>query len=174
MRRHLLSCVPERWHARFAILSNKLQEEVFWRIRAVVARGGLCCFPSVWENFPNACLEAMSLGAPVVGSDSGGMSEIIEDGISGVLFKSGDATSLASALSGLLTSEALRKRISAEAPQRIAALCSPTTVVNQTIGAIDAARVDPLFGKRRSFDEVPLPVNSTTSPMSRLMPRWFR
>jgi glycosyltransferase involved in cell wall biosynthesis len=42
-------------------------------------------FPSRWENWPNVCLEAMSLGCVVIGSKNGGMSEMIEHGISGYL-----------------------------------------------------------------------------------------
>jgi glycosyltransferase involved in cell wall biosynthesis len=43
--------------------------------------------PSVWENFPNTCIEAMSLGLPVVASTSGGQAELIgDDGRCGLLF----------------------------------------------------------------------------------------
>lgn len=43
------------------------------------------CFPSWWENMPMVCLEAMMCGAIVIGSSSGGMSEIITDGEDGFL-----------------------------------------------------------------------------------------
>lgn len=43
------------------------------------------CFPSWWENMPMVCIESMLQGAIVIGSNSGGMSEIIEDGKSGFL-----------------------------------------------------------------------------------------
>lgn len=46
---------------------------------------GVVCFPSWWENMPMVCIEAMSMGAIVIGSNSGGMAEIIENGISGFL-----------------------------------------------------------------------------------------
>jgi glycosyltransferase involved in cell wall biosynthesis len=45
------------------------------------------CFPSWWNNFPMVCIEAMMCGAIVIGSSSGGMSEIITDGKDGFLLE---------------------------------------------------------------------------------------
>ena len=45
----------------------------------------LCCFPSHWESFGLICIEAMSVEGLVLGSSSGGMSEIIEEGKDGFL-----------------------------------------------------------------------------------------
>lgn len=45
----------------------------------------LVCFPSWWDNMPMVCIEAMQAGAIVLGSSSGGMSEIITDGENGFL-----------------------------------------------------------------------------------------
>ncbi|MCH5311279.1 MAG: glycosyltransferase family 4 protein [Prevotella sp.] len=43
------------------------------------------CFPSWWENMPMVCIEAMLCGGIVLGSNSGGMSEIIINGKNGFL-----------------------------------------------------------------------------------------
>ena len=43
------------------------------------------CFPSWWENMPMVCIEAMMCGALVIGSNSGGMAEIINNGVNGFL-----------------------------------------------------------------------------------------
>lgn len=45
----------------------------------------LCCFPSHFEPFGLTCIEAMSVGGLVLGSTSGGMSEIIDEGKDGFL-----------------------------------------------------------------------------------------
>jgi glycosyltransferase involved in cell wall biosynthesis len=49
--------------------------------------------PSLFENYPYAVLEAMSAGCPVIVSQSGGHSEMVENGVSGYIFshqKTGD------------------------------------------------------------------------------------
>jgi glycosyltransferase involved in cell wall biosynthesis len=47
----------------------------------------VACFPSWWDNFPMVCIEAMMCGTIVIGSSSGGMSEIITDGEDGFLLE---------------------------------------------------------------------------------------
>ena len=57
--------------------------------------------PSLWEGMPNAVLEAMALGKPVIASRIPGMDELVQDGRTGLLFTPGNAAELARALSGL-------------------------------------------------------------------------
>lgn len=54
--------------------------------------------PSVAEPLARAIIEAMSVGVPVVASDSGGNQEIVESEHNGLLFKTGDPLHLASQL----------------------------------------------------------------------------
>ena len=54
--------------------------------------------PAWGEPFGIAVVEAMALGKPVVASNSGGPLEIIEAGVSGVLFKTFDSSALADAV----------------------------------------------------------------------------
>lgn len=49
----------------------------------------ICLFPSLWENFPNVCLEAMSSARCIIGSRNGGMSEML-DGDCGILISPED------------------------------------------------------------------------------------
>ena len=44
-----------------------------------VKRAAFTVIPSIWENWPNTCIEAMSLGKVVVGSIHGGQAEMIGD-----------------------------------------------------------------------------------------------
>lgn len=55
--------------------------------------------PSQWyENNPMTIVEAYSFGTPVIGSDLGGIPEIIKDGATGFVFKHGDTESLSDAI----------------------------------------------------------------------------
>ncbi|MGV8892080.1 MAG: glycosyltransferase [Burkholderiaceae bacterium] len=52
--------------------------------------------PSIWyENFPRTIVEAFSCGLPVFASRIGALANIIQDGVTGLLFNPGDATDLA-------------------------------------------------------------------------------
>lgn len=61
----------------------------------LVSEANFVIVPSEWyENNPMTIIEAYSVGTPVIGARIGGIPEIIIDGKTGFLFKSGDITSL--------------------------------------------------------------------------------
>jgi glycosyltransferase involved in cell wall biosynthesis len=60
----------------------------------------------------------MASGCAVIGSRVGGIPELIEDGVSGMLFESGNEDHLAALLQKLIENEALRKKTAAAAAQR--------------------------------------------------------
>jgi colanic acid/amylovoran biosynthesis glycosyltransferase len=64
------------------------------------------------DSLPNAILEAMAAGVPVVTTPVAGIPEAIEQGRTGMLVPPGDARALASALEELLKSDPLCQRIS--------------------------------------------------------------
>ncbi len=64
------------------------------------------------EGVPNAMLEAMAAGLPVVATRHGGIPEAVCDGESGLLVAENDAPALAASMLSILGSEALRQRIS--------------------------------------------------------------
>ena len=72
-------------------------------LRDLVARAKVTVYPSQWpENCPLSVIESMSLGTPVIGSDMGGIPELIRPGKTGELFPAGDVSALESALRALL------------------------------------------------------------------------
>jgi glycosyltransferase involved in cell wall biosynthesis len=61
---------------------------------------------------PQAAIEASFTGVPVVASKVGGLSELVDDGQTGLLFQSGDAAGLAAALHRLLSEPAFARELS--------------------------------------------------------------
>jgi len=79
----------------------------------------ICVFPSIWENFPNVCLEAMAAGRAVVASDAGGMAEMLEGGKHGILIPPRNPNAIANAVLRLLKSADLCRTLGASARRRV-------------------------------------------------------
>jgi glycosyltransferase involved in cell wall biosynthesis len=84
-------------NARLDLLHWTSQEE----LRSIYDAHGFFLFPSFFEGFGKAFLEAMSRGCVVVASDVGGMHDIIRHGENGVLVPPGDARALADAVQAI-------------------------------------------------------------------------
>jgi glycogen(starch) synthase len=48
-------------------------------------KAAICIYPSIWENFPNVCLEAMSAAKIIIASKNGGMQEMLGDIDGGII-----------------------------------------------------------------------------------------
>jgi glycosyltransferase involved in cell wall biosynthesis len=71
------------------------------------------------EGLPNAVLEYMAAGRPIVATAVGGSLELIENGVHGLTVPPGDAAALASAIDRLIKSPELAARLGAAARQRV-------------------------------------------------------
>jgi glycosyltransferase involved in cell wall biosynthesis len=66
------------------------------RVQDALRGARFLVFPSIWfEGCPLALLEAMAHGIPVIASRIGGIPELVEDGVSGLLFEPGNVAELA-------------------------------------------------------------------------------
>ena len=82
-------------------------------------RAYITLVPSLWENFPNTCLEAMSCGSLVIASDVGGIPEIIDNRVDGVLIPPGSPQALIENVSYYLHNENERDTIAYNAAKKI-------------------------------------------------------
>jgi glycosyltransferase involved in cell wall biosynthesis len=94
-------------------------------LRAEYAQSDVLVLPSILdargdtEGLGVVLLEAMSYGVPVVASDIGGITDIVEHNKSGLLVPSGDSAALAQALERLARDPALAQRLGAAGEQRV-------------------------------------------------------
>jgi glycogen(starch) synthase len=88
------------------------------RLPAAMAHADLLVLPSVYEELGTVLLEAMWSGLPIVASRTGGIPDVIEDGVNGLLVEPGDPEALARAIDRLLAERDLARRLSEGAQQR--------------------------------------------------------
>ncbi len=82
------------------------------------------CLPSHHEGVPLSVLEAMAAGVPVVATRVGGIPEVVEDGVSGLLVAPRDPAALELALRSVLEDPQLAQRLRAGG-REVAARHSP-------------------------------------------------
>jgi glycosyltransferase involved in cell wall biosynthesis len=75
----------------------------------------LLVLPSRSEGLPRIVVEAFCRGRPVIGTRAGGIPDIVEEGVNGLLVASEDAAALADALVRILSDGALAERLGAGA-----------------------------------------------------------
>jgi glycosyltransferase involved in cell wall biosynthesis len=75
----------------------------------------LLVWPAVNEAFGMVLLEAQARGCPVVAGRYGGVPDVVQDGVTGILTPAGDATSFAAAIANLLADPVRRVEMSAAA-----------------------------------------------------------
>lgn len=89
------------------------------QIPGVLKETDVCVFPSIWENFPNVCLEAMSAGKAIVASKEGGMRDMLEQPVAGLLIDPLNHREIADAVIRLLNDKALRVELGKAAREKI-------------------------------------------------------
>ena len=83
-------------------------------IYALIKAADSLVLPSFWEGSPNAVLEAMAIGTPVIVSDFDGVSDLIEDSRSGLLFPVNDDKALAGKIKSLRVMAVFEKKLMTE------------------------------------------------------------
>lgn len=96
------------------------------------------CVPSRFESFGLIYLEAMRAGKPVVACHVGGVPEVVEDGVTGLLVPPDNPAALGVALDRLVRDPALRHSMGEEGRRRFAEQFTATRMVERTLAAYEA------------------------------------
>jgi len=92
----------------------------------------LFVLPSLYcESFGITLLEAMASGKPVVASNVGGIPEVVRDGITGLLFRRGDAYDLACNIIKVLSDHNLAESLAFNAKELVKKRCSWSAVAGK-------------------------------------------
>jgi glycosyltransferase involved in cell wall biosynthesis len=95
--------------ARF--LGPQPREQVLALFRAADAS----ILSSSWENFPHSVVEALAVGTPVIATRTGGVAEVVEDGVNGLVVEPDDVDALTAAIRSYFGDAALAARLRAAA-----------------------------------------------------------
>jgi glycosyltransferase involved in cell wall biosynthesis len=91
------------------------------------------------EGLGLGLVEALLAGSAVIGTPAGGIPEVVEDGVTGLLTPDGDASALADRLARLLQDEPLRRRLTAQGSERVRGIYSLEASVDRFLTLFDAA-----------------------------------
>jgi N-acetyl-alpha-D-glucosaminyl L-malate synthase BshA len=127
---------PERASAQTLARRLGLQDHVRFLGRQDSAEEILACsdvllLPSELESFGLAALEAMACGLPVVGSDAGGLPEVVHHAETGYLLPVGDIEGMAARTVELLKDDERRRAMGQAGRRRAASLFNAERLVGQ-------------------------------------------
>jgi glycosyltransferase involved in cell wall biosynthesis len=130
LKKYPLSCAilgegPERPRLEQLIADHHLQKNVHLigeveQPDAWLSAFDVYCLPSRWEGLPNALLEAMRRGLPIIASDVDGVPEVITSGTDGLLVAPENVEGFADALKTLANDPPLREKLSSNAKTTVA------------------------------------------------------
>jgi len=105
------------------------------RLKSVVRSSRFVVLPSEWyENCPASILEAFALGKPVIGSNIGGIPELIEDGVDGLLFEPGNSEELSEKIAYLISRPQLREQMGKNARKKVEEKYNPEVYYQSLMG----------------------------------------
>ena len=108
---------PDRAEAEDEVRQFGLEERVHFfgkidNVAPLLASADLFLLPSTSESFGLSALEALASGVPVIGTDAGGMPEVVRNGETGFLCEVGDIAGMGEAALRILTDRKLWQSMS--------------------------------------------------------------
>ena len=96
---------------------------------------------SVTEGLGTSLLDAMACGRPIVATTAGGIPEVVEDGVTGILVAPRDHAAMAAAIVRLLKDDALRQRMGSAGLSAVHARFSAERMVTETLSVYERVAV---------------------------------
>lgn len=111
---------PEEANLRRQAAQLGIESRIIWagfqkNVAPYYAMSAIYALPSRSEGSPNVILEAMAAGLPIAATRAGGVPEILQNDVTGLLVPTEDPQALAAAIEKLLRSEDLRTRLASAA-----------------------------------------------------------
>lgn len=138
--------------------ANKAEQHVTWIDRVPLdslpsyyRSADVSIVPSVYDNSPYTCLEAMACGRAVIGTSAGGTKEYMVDGQSGLVIPPRDPAAISQALIKLLTDTEERQRLAQGARTRAVEKFDRKEIARQTAELYELARAN--FRDQQSRNE---------------------
>jgi glycosyltransferase involved in cell wall biosynthesis len=97
-------------------------------------RAAIFAAPSLWDNSPNTIYEAMACGTPVIATRVGGIPELVDEGVTGLLVSPSDPDELAEAIIMLLDNCQKRERMGQRARAKAVEQYSLQKILVRTLG----------------------------------------
>ncbi len=134
---------PERETLQSMVQEYDLTERVHFKcwldgdaLSEQLQQANLFVFPSRHEGMPNAVLEAMACGLPVIASRIAGNEELVRDGENGLLVPPENPDALRNALVELMENPALRQQMGTASRQRVEANYSWSQIASDYLALI--------------------------------------
>jgi glycosyltransferase involved in cell wall biosynthesis len=142
-----------RLQARAADLG--IADRILWRgfIRnrgAIFSEIDVCVAPSlIDEALGMTVIEASACGLPVIATRRGGLPEVVQDGVTGILVESGNLAALEQAMTGLILDPARRHEMGAQARARVRANFSIERFIEEFVQLIGESAGERSAGMER-------------------------
>jgi hypothetical protein len=123
------------WASRVRFLGGVAESDKL----ALLAAADIVVLPARYESFGLVAVEAMMFGKPVVSTWAGGIPEVVEDGVTGLLVPPDAPEALAGALRRLIADAGLRHRLGAAGRERYVARFTDDAMAEHWVVAVRAA-----------------------------------
>jgi len=122
--------------------SNNAKENIIFKgylnnqdLLAEFSKADIFVFPSYFETSPNVVMEAMAAGLPIISTNVGGIPDMIEDGVSGILVKPGNADELKDKILLLINYPELKEQLALNAKKSAKNRFTEKIVVEKILSA---------------------------------------